>query len=74
MHALGSAARMRIKDKIDLFNRAFPLAWCQITPPKDQTLSWELSTRLADTIRNLINAGIDDPQAIADAAAASLKK
>jgi hypothetical protein len=65
---------MRIKDKIDLFNRAFPLAWCQITPPKNPTASWELSERIAAIIRASINAGLDDAQAIADAAVASLKK
>jgi hypothetical protein len=65
---------MRIKDKVDLFNRAFPLAWCQLTPPKDPTASWELSERLAGTIKTSINAGIDDAQAIADAAVATLKK
>jgi hypothetical protein len=65
---------MRIKSKIDIFNRAFPLAWCQITPPTDQTASWELSARLAEIIRTSINAGIEDPQAIADAAVASLRK
>ena len=65
---------MRIKDKIDLFNRAFPLAWCQITPPRDPTASWELSERLAGIIKTSINAGIDDAQAIADAAVAALKK
>jgi hypothetical protein len=65
---------MRIKDKVDLFNRAFPLAWCQITPPRDPTASWELSERLAGIIKASINAGHDDAQSIADAAVAVLKK
>jgi hypothetical protein len=65
---------MRIKDMIDLFNHAFPLAWCQITPPRDPTASSELSSRLAEIIRSYINAGLDDAQAIADAAVATLKK
>jgi hypothetical protein len=65
---------MRIKNKIDLFNRAFPLAWCQIIPPNNPTARWELSERIAGIIRASINAGLDDAQAIADAAVASLKK
>lgn len=65
---------MRIKNKIDIFNRAFPLAWCQLTPLKDPIASWELSERLAGIIRASINAGLDDAQAIADAAVANLKK
>lgn len=65
---------MRIKDKIDLFNRAFPLAWCQLTPPRDPTLSSELSERLAGIIKASINAGLDHAQAIADAAVAMIKE
>jgi hypothetical protein len=65
---------MRIKDSVDLFNRAFPLAWCQITPPTDPTASWELSERLAAIIRSSIHAGIDDVRAIADAAVAAVSK
>jgi hypothetical protein len=65
---------MRITDKIDLFNRAFPLAWCQITPPADPRVSSELSVRLAEIIRSQINAGIEDAQTIADAAVSQLMK
>jgi hypothetical protein len=64
---------MHIKDKIELLNRAFPMAWYQITPPKDPTLSWNLSERLAEIIKAFINAGVDDAQAIADAAATSVQ-
>jgi len=65
---------MRIKDKIDLFNRAFPLAWCQLAPPKDPMLRWELSERLAGIIKASINAGLEDAQAIADEAVAALQR
>jgi hypothetical protein len=65
---------MRIKDKIELFNRAFALAWCQITPPQDPIASWELSERIAAQIRVSINAGIDDAETIADAAVSSVKR
>jgi hypothetical protein len=57
------APRMRIKDKTDLFNRAFPLAWFQITPLRDPRASWELSERLAGIIKVSINAGLEDAQA-----------
>jgi hypothetical protein len=65
---------MRITEKVELFNRAFPLAWRQITPPQNEEKARELSIRLADIIRASINAGLDDPQAIADAAVALLKE
>lgn len=65
---------MRIKENIELFNRAFPMAWCQLTPPQDPTLSWELSERVAALVKASINAGIDDAQAIAEAVVAQLKK
>lgn len=65
---------MRIKQRIELFNRAFPLAWCQLTLPRDPTLNWELSERLAGVIKASINAGLDDAQAIADAAVEMLRK
>jgi hypothetical protein len=65
---------MRITQKIELFNRAFAMAWCRLTPPKEPTLSWELSERLAGIIKASINAGLDDPQAIADAAVGVLQK
>ena len=65
---------MRIRDKDDLFNRAFPLAWCRLTPPRDPTLSWEISERRAGIIRASINAGLEDAQAIADAALVALEQ
>ncbi len=65
---------MRITQRIDLFNRAFPMAWCQLTVPSDPTLSQELSERLAGIVKAAISAGVKDPQVIADAAVASLKK
>jgi hypothetical protein len=37
-------------------------------------MSWELSERLAATIKALIDAGIDDAEAIADAAVSTLRK
>jgi hypothetical protein len=65
---------MRIKQRVELFNRAFPMAWCQLTPPRDPTLSWELSERVGALVKASINAGIDNAQAIADAVVAKLKK
>ena len=64
---------MRIDDGSPLFNRAFPLAWCQITPPKDPKLSSELSDRLSASIRSSIERGLVDPETIADAAVAALR-
>lgn len=65
---------MRITGKIDVFNCAFPLAWCQITSPADARASSELSVRLAGLICRLINAGIEEAQMIADADVAQLHR
>jgi hypothetical protein len=64
---------MRIREKVELFNQAFALAWCQIPAPANVTQGLELSEQLAGIVRTSINAGLDDAQAIADAAIASLK-
>lgn len=68
------AARMRAAENIELFNRAFALAWCQITPPRDATASLGLSESIAVLVRAAIIEGTEDAQEIADAAIAQLKK
>ena len=64
---------MRMSQKIELFNKAFPLAWAQITAPVNREKSWELGQRLGAIIKSSIDAGIEDVDAIADAAAQAVK-
>jgi hypothetical protein len=68
------AAAMRATENIELFNRAFALAWCQITLPPDPKASFDLGERIAVLVRAEIIEGTEDAQEIADAAIAQLKK
>ncbi len=65
---------MRATENIELFNRAFALAWCQITQPQDPKTSLDLSERIAVLVRAFIIEGTEDAQDIADAAIAQLEK
>jgi hypothetical protein len=64
---------MSITKKIDLYNHAFPIAWCLIESAQDDRRRQELSLRLSEIIHSLIKEGLDDPRAIAEAAVAALK-
>jgi hypothetical protein len=59
---------LKIKEQIDLFNRAFALAWCKLPAPSSVSQSSEMSERLAGHIRSAIKAGLNDVGAIADTA------